>query len=473
MKNSLKTTKVTFVVIMIIGLLVIGLAVYAGFEGTVKKPSKPTGTPAPSPSNAPSVPVNGDATEDAVVMKVDIALKKITVYLPEKDKYLDLSYSGSTDIRTAFGNVISASVLTPASIAEVSYSESENKLLHLYLKNDFWTAEGATDWELTLAQSMIRIGDKNYRISKDVATVGPDGPFDLSQLGATDVINISGKNGRVYVVELVLGHGTLYVMNEKNFVGGSLFVDNVFAGQITEGMAMSMREGTYEISFSKGDLNGKEEVTINRNGTAVINLEPYEQISTDYGYVDFRIKPADAALYIDNFYYDHTEPVRLAYGTHSVEVAKQGYVTWSGTITVGTETMKQPIELAEQFAPTPTPTPVDEPEITGTDEPVDSPTPTETLIPTPVDPTPTPVKEPEEGEVSVTFIWFPSAVISVDSNYIGTTDASGKLTAKIKYGSHTVSLVRTTIDGQTLPKTYQITINADTPTVLSFPTTGN
>ena len=256
------------------------------------------------------------------------------------------------------------------------------------------------------------------------------------------------------------------VMNENNFIGGSLFVDNVFAGQITKGMAVNIREGKYEISFSKGDLNGKEEINMNSYGTVVINLEPYEQSSTEYGYVDFRIKPGGALLFVDDFLYDQSEPVKLSYGIHRAEVTKQGYVTWSGTITVGTESMKLPIELVEQFAPTPTPT--EAPEPTGDPYETQSPTPTPTRAPFPTDPAePTPFPE---GDTEITISWFPSATILVDGETAGVTDNDGNLKIKVKYGDHVIGLVRTTQTGQTTPKNYTVTIYPDAPAVLSFPT---
>lgn len=485
MKNNLKTTKVTFAVVLLIGLIVIGLAVFAGIESKRSGTAKTTPTPTVTP--VPGVKTNGDTTAFGVIMSVDIEKKQIRVYLPETDTYKDLSYTGSTDIKTAYGNIISASVLVQASIAEVSYDEADSRLYHLYLTNDFWLFEAATNWELTLEQSMIRIGENNYRISKNVATVSSDGSFNLDTLESMDVVNFYGKGDRVYVVELVTGHGTLYLMNEANFVGGSLFVDNVYAAQIVEEMALNIREGTYEISFSKGDLNGKAEVTINRYGTAVINLEPYVEVVTDYGYVDFRITPRNAALYIDGFYYDHTEPVKLAYGVHEVEVALTGYVTWNGSITVGTEKMKQPIELVVMFAtPTPTlapdvtpteaadatPTPTEGADTTPTVTPTEGATPTKAATPTPTEAaTPTPTEAPEEGEATVTIAWFASSVVSVDSQYVGTTDSDGLLEVKISYGSHVIGLTRTVLDGSTTPKYYQITINSETPTYLSFPTT--
>ena len=114
-------------------------------------------------------------------------------------------------------------------------------------------------------------------------------------------------------------------------------------------------------------------------------------------------------------------------------------------------------------------------------EPILSPTPTPTEVPSVAEqtmptstPTPTPEVTPEAGQtvteeetITVQMVWYPTSVVSVDSVYVGTTDASGILSTKLQKGTHVVELTRILLDGSTQPKKYTVDVNEQT-TVLNF-----
>jgi len=470
MRNSLKTTKITFVVLFIIALLIIGLATYVSLNGVSINKPKPTPTPTPTPTQA-VVKTDGDTTCDAVIVSVSTEEKMIRIYEPESAKYIDLSYTGATDIRDRFEKVISATQLSACTIAEVSFDSESGKLYHLYLDDDYWFYENPPSWDMKLDKGMLTISSQNYRLAENVATFCEDGVYDVTQITDMDQINVYGKGQRVFAIMLVQGHGTLYVMNESEFVGGSFYVDNVYAGQITEGFKLVIREGKYEVSFSLGDLNGKETVTVSRNGTSVVDMKTYTEDKKEYGFVTFFVKPEGAQLFIDNYYYDTSEAVKLPYGTHYIEVMAQGYTSFGGSITVDSAAMSLQINLVLMTYSTPTPTPAEEPDVSPspTEEPDVSPTPGPEAELTPTE-TPTPTPAPADNEKEITLSWYPSSVVIVDSVYVGTTDSAGSLKVVLTYGTHIIKLTRTAIDGTTQPKTYEVTVSGATSAYLSIPT---
>ena len=494
--------------LLVIGVLIIGAVVYASLASTPgfvhRKPtSVPTPTEEPSLTpTAAALPVNGDTTQDVIIVSVDTEKSEMVCFEPETDTYINLTYSGSTDIRSKFSQTISARLLERGQIAEISYDKADGKLYHLYLSNDFWYYEKPLSWKMDLNGRMMRVGSINYHIAADVPTFAPDGDYAPELLSNMDVINVIGKGTHVYGLELVYGHGTLYAMNEKDYIGGSLFVDNVYAGQITEGFKMSIREGEYEISYSLGELNGKQEIAMNRNGTVVVDMAPAVEQKTEYGYIDFNITPAGADLFIDNKYYAEHHGVKLAYGQHVAEISLQGYTTWTGLISVVSEQMDFNVSLAVYFVPTLTPTPTAEPffeiptpspaeniptptpaaDVTPwpspTANPGELPTPTpaenpgETPTPTPAvngDATPTPV--PDVPTVETVLVWYPDSIITVDSVYAGRTDSAGEVSLSLTYGKHVIGVVKQVLDGMTPPKSYTIDVSEATPARIKLPTT--
>lgn len=501
MRSSLKTTKLTGITMLIIGVLIIGAVVYASADGKIAKiGKKPTGTPTPTvtPTEVPA-PVDGDTTKDILVVSVDTENFVIRGYNAADDEYLDLKYNGATDIKSKFGQTISARLLERGIIAEASYDKADSKLYHLYLSNDYWHYEKPLSWDMDLAGGMMRIDNLNYRIFEDVPTFAPDGEYDPKQLSGMDVINVVGKGTYVFGLELVYGHGTVYAMNEREFIGGSLFVNDVYAGQITEGFMLSIREGEYEISFSRGELNGKQEIAVKRNGTAVVDMGPFVEKEQDFGIVNFRISPANADLFVDSKYYQNHSGIKLAYGQHVVEVSLQGYATWTGIINVLTEKLDFAVTLVERFVPTPTPTAVPFFELpTPTPIPEDWAEPTETPVPTPaenpdvtptatptpdpnatptpsqdpdatVTPTPTPAEEKPQS-VDTVIIWYPNSIITLDTAYVGMTNADGELPLTLTYGKHILGCTKLSVEEISTPKNYTFDVNENTPARIKFPT---
>ncbi len=500
MRNSLKTTKLTGIMVLVIGVLIIGAVVFAT-AGEWSKPGGLTITGTPTPTSTPTatpVPVNGDTTKDIIILSVDTEASVIRGFNAEDDEYLDLTFSGSTDIRSKFGQVISARVLERGIIAEASFNKADNQLRHLYISNDSWKYEKPLSWKTDMNSGLMRIGDLNYRIFEDVPTYADDGDYDLNQLSGMDVINVIGKGTYVFGIELVSGHGTLYAMNERDFIGGSLFVNDVYAGQITEGFRLSIREGEYEISFSCGELNGKQGIVMKRNGIAVVDMGPFVEKKQDFGIIDFMIAPANADLFVDSKFYSKHTGVKLAYGQHVVEVSLQGYSTWTGIINVEKEQQDFVVELVERFVATPTPTAVPffelptptpvpgEPEPTETPTPTPSPSPTPTVTPTPdpdVTPSPTPTQDPdatptptpdpnEEKPTSVdtVIVWYPNSVITLDNVYAGMTNDAGELPLTLSFGKHIIGCTRLTLESVSVPKNYTFDVNENTPARVKFPT---
>ena len=64
-------------------------------------------------------------------------------------------------------------------------------------------------------------------------------------------------------------------------------------------------------------------------------------------------------------------------------------------------------------------------------------------------------------------VWYPASVVTVDSIYVGTTDASGILTVSLEPGTHSFELVRVLLDGSTPPKKCTADVN-ERSVVLNF-----
>ena len=461
MRNKLKSTKTTIICCIIIGILLIGLSVYVAFldsEGNRRhNAGTPSATDAPTPTQV-VLPSSGDTEATVLIVAAEHEQNIIRVYEPEQDACFDLIYTGTTDIRDRFDAVIAGTQVDTAAIAVVSYDAESGRLYSLRQTEADWCYEMQSRVEINTEKGMLTVAGNHYRVAENVIVMAEGKQIALSELASVDELTIKGMGDRVFLIERVKGHGTLMLQAVDAFVGGSFYIDGKKAEDISGDMSLTMREGEYRFALENGELYAEKSLTISRGAKVQWDLSEYLPQKPQYGRVEFLLEPADAQLYIDNVEQENSAFAELEYGEHVVGLYKDGYVGWTGKITVSSEEMLFTVSLVPEPVATPTPTPV---EVTPTPE---------------VSVTPTPMV-PEDGEeqgateedetVAVQIVWYPTSVVSVDSVYVGTTDAGGLLTTELRYGTHVVELTRIQLDGSTMPKKYTVDVTAQT-TVLNF-----
>lgn len=461
-KDSLKSTKTTLICCVIIGILLIGLSVYAAFANTddwknSRDGSKPAVIKTPTPTQV-VLPTKGDTEAEGLVLEVDSARGRIRVYLPVEDRETELYYSGTSDLRNRYGAVISGVQVDVASVVRVSYDAESGALYSLTELEPDWTYEKQSNVVINTEKEMLTVAGNNYRCGKNVIVLEGEEIIDISELAPVDELTVRGMGDRVFVIERVNGHGALRLINTSSFIGGIFYIDGKEAESVTGDMNMTMREGEYRLALELEDLYAEKTVQIRRDAVAVWDLSEYIPPEVQYGRVEFLLEPESAEFYIDQELQTNKAFAVLEYGEHVVGLYKEGYIGWTGKITVTSEEMLFTVSLVKE--PTPTPTSVPTPTPSPLPSPTPSPVPSESGASDATDGDET--AETDEGQREIQLIWYPTSVVTIDSIYAGTTDAAGILTVKLSPGKHVVELTRILLDGSTQPKTYHVDVNAQT-----------
>lgn len=465
MRNRLKSTRTTVICCIIIGVLLIGLSVYAAFSSD-KDWLRTSGTPAAGTKTPTPVvlPESGDTDAVVLVLTTEAAQNRIQVYVPEQDAEYELFYTGTTDIRDRFGAVIAGTQVDAGTIARVSFDAESGRLYSLQQTEADWRYENQSGVEWNAEKGILTVAGNNYRFSKNSIVLEDGARIPMSELAAVDELTVMGMGDRVFLIERNKGHGELQLQNLDAFVGGSFYIDGKKAEEVKGDMCLTMREGDYRFALENGELYEEKALTISRDAVAQWDLSEYLPKAPEYGRVEFLLEPEGAELYIDNQLQENTAFAELEYGEHVVGLYKSGYVSWTGRITVASEEMVFSIALVPEPVVIPTPTEV--PPVSLTPTPTEAPPASEQTTPTPI---PEAGKEEVEGDGTrtVQIVWYPTSVVSVDSVYVGTTDASGVLVAELSDGTHVVELTRILLDGSTMPKKYTVDVTAQTA-VLNF-----
>lgn len=359
--------------------------------------------------NTETIPQNTLSTR-GFIYALDPENKEITFFSIDNDVNISLYYSGGTDMRSAYGKVISAGMLQPGDFYEAVFTK-EYSLVSLKGIEDAWTYDNIFNMAIDDEKQRILIGETIYRYNDDLHVLDGESFVGLNDLSSKDILKAKGIDNYIYLIEISTGHGYLSFTDYEAFLGGSVLVDGTDYGQLDEDTKLTLSQGYHEITVYTAELSAEGEIDLKAHENHAFSLKEFTPPPVQYGMVTFTVEPFGADLYIDGEKTSYGSPMELAYGEHRVEAELGGYRSYSGSFTLAKEKMKLKIMLLEAPEPTavPTPVPVAEPTQAVTPTPAEegaetaSPTPAEesaeVALPMPTEPaeaaSPVPAQEAE------------------------------------------------------------------------------
>lgn len=343
---------VMLLVLMTVAAVATGI--HAAGVAKSRKPSpvpKPGGTgaeqkPGKTEGNGSEITPKGDPVL-GVLRKVDGEQKTVTVYQIGKMEEVEFSYNGATEVLTRYGSRATMLQLSPGMIVQTICKEGSDRLTYIREDDESWVYKGIINLEIDKANYSMSIGDQNYQYDDQITIVNQNELVDLLDLSEKDVLTARGVDGKIYSLEVTVGHGMLEFAHYEDFVGGSIEVGYEVFDQIKEDMAYVLREGSYKLFMKTGKLEVNKYITITRGETVVVDLNEYRNEVGKSGQVTFVLNPKNAELYLDNKLVETKEPVELGYGDYILEVRCEGYETCSRLLSVSMPTQTIRIDLAD------------------------------------------------------------------------------------------------------------------------------
>ncbi len=344
-------------------VLMTAAAVATGIHAAgVAKGRKPSPVPRPGTStgtgqtedikgNGSGASVEGDPVL-GVLRKVDGEAKRVTVYQIGKMEEVELSYNGATEVLTRYGNRATMLQLTPGMIVQTICKEGSDRLAYIKEDDESWVYKGIINLEIDKVNYAMSVGDQNYQYDDQLTIVNQGELVDLLDLSEKDVLTARGTEGKIYSLEVTVGHGMLEFAHYEDFIGGSIEVGYEVFDQIKENMEYVLREGSYKLLLKNGKLEVNKYITITRGETVVVDLNEYRNEVGKSGQVTFVLNPKNAELYLDNELVETKEPVELSYGDYILEVRCEGYASCSRLLSVSMPTQTIRIDLADNSANT-------------------------------------------------------------------------------------------------------------------------
>lgn len=348
-------------------------------------------------------------THFAVLKGIDTKELSIILYDITTESTVNLQYTGGTDIRNKYDDIISANQLEEGILVDVTYDEYEQKLKSLKISKDAWEYTGVTNFEPNRSKHTVSLYGEKYQYDSKIYVRNADGDTTLLSINHTDKLTVRGYEKKIYSIVVTKGHGSLALSNAEYFEGGTLTIGAKDYTNITADMVFTVQEGETKVSIEKDGTRGETMVEIIRDKEVRLDLSPYLPEPEQKGEVVFMIRPYGADLYIDGELTSYSDAVEITYGEHSIKVALNGYESYEGTYMLAKSSDIVQIQLSKTAEPTndnevkvtPTP-PVNMYPTTVPSQSVVTPS-----VPTPSVPTPTPsltpvaTQDPSKGSKEV------------------------------------------------------------------------
>lgn len=270
-------------------------------------------------------PGSFDSADTAVVVKINTIEQKITFLNLQVSKNYTLEYDGTTVFSDRYGQPMSLEQIEEGDIVDVTFLKSKKRLTTLTLSESSWINEEVSRYQINAQTHTVLIGDDVYKITDDTKIFSDGEEIEMMDLSETDILNFQGIDNTIYSIVVNRGHGYLRLTGDENFIGGWIEVGQNIIHRITEGMLLTVPEGSYQVIISVPGGGGIKQVIINRDEEVTLDIGDLKIEEPQFGQVVFALTPSSASLYIDGNLADTSGPITLEYGIHQLIAKADGY----------------------------------------------------------------------------------------------------------------------------------------------------
>ena len=130
------------------------------------------------------------------------------------------------------------------------------------------------------------------------------------------------------------------------FVGGYVNIGSENIKTIEKNMMITMTEGEYKVSVSKGEYYGAKTVTVIQNQVTTVDFSEFVADTVENGNVLFDINVEGANLYLNGKETDYSEGMlTIPVGTYTVRASADGYENYEQNIEIKADYQKVNINL--------------------------------------------------------------------------------------------------------------------------------
>lgn len=277
-----------------------------------------------------------EVTAFCIVTNIDEVNEKIVLKAVGYATEYHLSFTGGTDVRDRYGDLLSISNVELGSVVDIVYDSNRDKLLSMSITDhaSISKIQEVSGAVINYDEETIRFQGQDYTLGKNVCAYSDNKEIGLDEICSEDQLTIWLYNNTVCSIYVELGHGYVKLEDYESYIGGTVEIGYDVILPVTEDMLLTVREGDYTLRISKGNDSGTKEVTVLKNQEITVSLRDIAIEPKETGSILFDVTPSDAAVYIDGERVNTEGAVEITYGKHRIYIVKEGYESYSASFNV-------------------------------------------------------------------------------------------------------------------------------------------
>ena len=316
----------------------------AGNGASTKNTQSPSGSTA-AIINAPTTAVDL-RTELAVITYVNSDTKRLSVRTYEEGIDYTFYVQEPALIYSEYGNAMTMSQLNAGNVIDITFDAASSTVKEIHISDDVVRHLAVSDAAVNTSYRRITIYNKNYEYSRNVVVVSGNELITPEQLSTKDVLNLYEKDGKVVSIVVTRGHGYISLTGVDLFLGGYVNIGSENIKTIEKNMMITMTEGEYKVSVSKGEYYGAKTVTVIQNQVTTVDFSEFVADTVENGNVLFDINVEGANLYLNGKETDYSEGMlTIPVGTYTVRASADGYENYEQNIEIKADYQKVNINL--------------------------------------------------------------------------------------------------------------------------------
>ena len=294
------------------------------------------------------LPGTYDSKDTAVLLSKNDKDKTLTFFNLEKERNYTLEYDGTTKFYDKYDSGLALSQVPEGSIVDVTFLKESKKLNTLRVSKEAWSNSRVKQFDFNENRKSMTVGGEVYKFSENLVVMQESRQMELMDINAVDVLTVNGIGNSVHSVQIEQGHGYLRLSGDEYFIGGWIEVGQSLIQEITEGMLLTVPEGTYNVEVSHNGFSGIRQVTVNRNEETTLDISDLKGEGIRMGTILFTVNAKQAKVFVDGKQVDISAPVELEYGIHQLMAKAEGYKTSTSYLKVAQESAAINIVLDEE-----------------------------------------------------------------------------------------------------------------------------
>ena len=282
-----------------------------------------------------------------LIVEHDMQEEAICMYSFETGLEYYYEYGFSTNFKDKYGNAASAAEFTEGRVITLAPRDEDGYLTQVQLSDKVWEYEKVRRFHVDQERDIFTIAETKYSIQDEVKIFSNGKEIEFSDISEEDILTVIGMERKVLSIVVTTGHGTLALKNTELFENSLVQLNtNIFA-MITPDMEMEVPEGEYTLKVANDGWGGSTTIKIVRGETTEIDLDTLKGEGKKKGLISFQVDVEDVKVYVDYKLIDHTQPIELTYGIHSLKIEADGYDVWKKYLSVNSEEATIIVELTE------------------------------------------------------------------------------------------------------------------------------